>query len=86
MVTASSLVAALGAVLLTLVVTVLCGRMLEGRFPRIRRQSEPRLWWAWMGGRVVLAPENPDFAETVVGDDFPAEVWGVVVGVVRKTV
>lgn len=38
------------------------------------------------GGRVVLAPENPDFAEVVVGEDFPAEVWGVVVGVVRKTV
>ena len=35
-------------------------------------------------GRAVLAPENPDFPEFVVCEDTPAEVWGVVVGVVRK--
>ena len=35
-------------------------------------------------GRVALQAENSDFPEFVVGEDLPAEVWGVVVGVVLK--
>ena len=35
-------------------------------------------------GRAVLVAENPDFPEFVIGEEAPAEVWGVVVGVVRK--
>jgi DNA polymerase V len=37
------------------------------------------------GGRAVLQAENPDFPEFVIGEEAPAEIWGVVVGVVRKT-
>ena len=37
------------------------------------------------GGRAVLQAENPDFPEFVLGEEAPAEIWGVVVGVVRKT-
>ena len=36
-------------------------------------------------GRAVLQAENPAFPEFVVCEEMPAEVWGVVVGVVRKT-
>lgn len=36
-------------------------------------------------GRAVLLAENPAFPEFVIGEEMPAEVWGVVVGVVRKT-
>ena len=35
-------------------------------------------------GRAVLQAENPDFPEFVIGEELPAEIWGVVVGVVRK--
>ena len=37
------------------------------------------------GGRALLQAENPDFPEFVIGEEAPAEIWGVVVGVVRKT-
>ena len=35
-------------------------------------------------GRAVLQAENPDFPEFIICEELPAEVWGVVVGVVRK--
>lgn len=35
-------------------------------------------------GRMLLQPENPDFPEFVIGEDLPADIWGVVVAVVRK--
>ena len=35
-------------------------------------------------GRAALQAENPDFPEFVIGEELPAEIWGVVVGVVRK--
>ena len=57
-----------------IVVVVVSGEMAVKRLRRAR------------DGRVVLASENADYPEFVVGEDLPAEVWGVVVGVVRKTV
>ena len=36
------------------------------------------------GGRAVLLAENPDFPEFVICEETPAEIWGVVVAVVRK--
>ena len=35
-------------------------------------------------GRAALLAENPDFAEFVICEETPAEIWGVVVAVVRK--
>jgi DNA polymerase V len=35
-------------------------------------------------GRMVLAAEHPNYPEMVIGEEQPAEVWGVVVGCVRK--
>ncbi len=35
-------------------------------------------------GRAVLLAENPDFPEFVICEETPAEIWGVVVAVVRK--
>ncbi len=35
-------------------------------------------------GRAVLLAENPDFPEYVICEETPAEIWGVVVAVVRK--
>jgi DNA polymerase V len=35
-------------------------------------------------GYMVLAAEHPDYPELVIGEERPAEVWGVVVGCVRK--
>lgn len=32
----------------------------------------------------MLQAENPDYPEFVIGEEMPAEVWGVAVGVVRK--
>lgn len=36
------------------------------------------------GGRAVLQAENPDYPEFVICEELPAEIWGVVIGVVRK--
>ena len=54
------------------VVAVLGGEMTLKRFRRTR------------SGRAALQAENPDFPEFVIGEELPAEIWGVVVGVVRK--
>lgn len=55
------------------VVAVLGGEMTLKRFRRLRN------------GRAALQAENPDFPEFVIGEEAgPAEIWGVVVGVVRK--
>ena len=35
-------------------------------------------------GRMVLRSENPDYPDFLINDCQPAEIWGVVVGVVRK--
>ena len=35
-------------------------------------------------GRIVLKAEHPDYPELLICEETPAEVWGVVVGVVRK--
>lgn len=37
-------------------------------------------------GRLVLWAENPDYPPLVIGEENPAEIWGVVVGCVRKMV
>jgi DNA polymerase V len=37
-------------------------------------------------GRAVLRAANPDYPEFVIREETPAEIWGVVVGVVRKTI
>ena len=55
------------------VVVAVCGG--EMMIKRLRRLRD---------GRTVLQAENSDFPEFVVGEDLPAEIWGVVVGVVRK--
>ena len=54
------------------VVAVLGGEMTLKRFRRLKN------------GRAALQAENPDFPEFVIGEEAPAEIWGVVVGVVRK--
>ncbi len=54
------------------VVGVMDGEMTLKRFRRLKN------------GRAALQAENPDFPEFVIGDELPAEIWGVVVGVVRK--
>ena len=35
-------------------------------------------------GRFMLVAENPGYPSVTVGDEHPAEIWGVVVGCVRK--
>ncbi len=35
-------------------------------------------------GRPVLQAENPDYPPFVICEETPAEIWGVVVGVVRR--
>ena len=35
-------------------------------------------------GRLELRPENPSFAPIVIQDEMQLEIWGVVVGVVRR--
>jgi DNA polymerase V len=55
------------------VVVAVCGG--EMMIKRLRRQRD---------GRLVLRADNPDFPAFVIGEGMPAEVWGVVVGVVRK--
>ena len=37
-------------------------------------------------GRAVLRADNPDFPDVILGEEVPAEIWGVVAGVVRKVV
>ena len=54
------------------VVGVMDGEMTLKRFRRLKN------------GRAALQAENPDFPEFVIGEEIPAESWGVVVGVVRK--
>ena len=54
------------------VVAVVAGEM---TIKRLRRTRD---------GRAVLRAENPDYPAVVVGEGNPAEVWGVVVGCVRK--
>ena len=54
------------------VVAVLDGEM---TIKRLRRRRD---------GRLVLKAEHPDYPELIIREETPAEVWGVVVGVVRK--
>ena len=51
---------------------VIAGEMTVKRLRRLR------------DGRSVLRAEHPGYPEIVVCEEHPAEVWGVVVGVVRK--
>ena len=37
-------------------------------------------------GRSVLQAEHPDYPERIICEEQPAEIWGVVVGCVRKMV
>ena len=37
-------------------------------------------------GKAILRSENPDYPTWEICEDSPAEIWGVVVGIVRKTV
>lgn len=54
------------------VVAVIAGEM---TIKRLRRLP---------GGRAVLKAEHPDYPEMMIGEESPAEIWGVVVGCVRK--
>lgn len=54
------------------VVAVLGGEM---TIKRLRRLPD---------GRSVLKAEHPDYPAIIVGEEQPAEIWGVVVGCVRK--
>ena len=54
------------------VVAVVAGQMTLKRLRRLR------------DGRLLLKAENPAYPSVVVGEGHPAEVWGVVVGCVRK--
>ena len=54
------------------VVAVVAGEMTLKRLRRLR------------DGRLLLKAENPEYPSTIVGEESPAEVWGVVVGCVRK--
>ena len=56
-----------------IVVAVCHGEMMIKRL-RMRR-----------AGRAVLQAEHPAYPGLVVGAETPAEIWGVMVGVVRKT-
>lgn len=55
-----------------IVVAVLGGEM---TIKRLRRLAD---------GRSVLKAEHPDFAELAICEKYAAEIWGVVVGCVRK--
>jgi DNA polymerase V len=35
-------------------------------------------------GRSFLVPENPEFEAVAIGEDFPVEIWGVVIASFRK--
>ena len=54
------------------VVAVVAGEMTLKRLHRLQ------------DGRLLLKAENPEYPSAVVGEGHPAEVWGVVVGCVRK--
>ena len=54
------------------VVAVVHGEMTIKRLRRLRDD------------RYLLRAENPEYPSTVVGEEHAAEVWGVVVGCVRK--
>ncbi len=54
------------------VVAVVAGEM---TLKRLRRTK---------AGRLALVAENPDYPPVAIQEDDGAEVWGVVVGVVRK--
>ena len=54
------------------VVATLDGEMTIKRLRRLR------------DGRMALKAEHPDYPERIICEEAPAEVWGVVVGVVRK--
>jgi DNA polymerase V len=54
------------------VVATLDGEMTIKRLRRLR------------DGRMALKAEHPDYPGLVICEETPAEVWGVVVGVVRK--
>ncbi len=54
------------------VVAVLGGEM---TIKRLRRLKD---------GRSVLKAEHPDYPSVIISEEQPAEIWGVVVGCVRK--
>ncbi len=54
------------------VVAVIDGEMTLKRLRRLR------------DGRHLLKAENPEYPSTIIGEESPAEVWGMVVGCVRK--
>ena len=54
------------------VVAVLDGDLTLKRLRRLR------------DGRSMLQAENPDYPPFVIGEEVTAEIWGVVVGVVRQ--
>ncbi len=54
------------------VVAVVHGEM---TIKRLRRLAD---------GRALLKAEHPGYPSIIVGEEHPAEVWGVVVGCVRK--
>jgi DNA polymerase V len=55
-----------------IVVAVMHGEML---IKRLRRLND---------GRFYLKAEHPEYPETVIGENNPIEIWGVVVGCIRK--
>lgn len=54
------------------VIAILQGEMTLKRLHRLK------------DGRSALKAEHPDFADQPIGDGYPAEIWGVVVGCIRK--
>jgi DNA polymerase V len=56
---------------------VVAVRASEMTIKRLRRRKD---------GRLLLVAENPDYPAVLIEEDDGTEVWGVVVGVVRKLV
>lgn len=54
------------------VVAVIAGEM---TIKRLRKLND---------GRAVLKAEHPDYPAMVICEEYPCEIWGVVVGCVRK--
>jgi DNA polymerase V len=54
------------------VVAVVAGEMTIKRLHRLK------------DGRTVLKAEHPDYPALIICEEYPAEIWGVVVGSVRK--